>query len=99
MIGRRIEGVGRLACVDQQAGRPQRRRNRSGVPVTEDVDSYRLEWAAAGGEDRKTGTEDAARHLFDELDYDFLICDPGARRFGLVVADDTPRIVRAAEES
>jgi hypothetical protein len=69
------------------------------VPVTEDVDSYRLEWAAAGGEDRKTGTEDAARQLFDEFDYDFLVCDPGARRFGFVVADGNPRIVRAAEES
>lgn len=98
MIGRRIEGVGRLARVDQQAGRPQRRRNRPGVPVTE-VDNYRLEWAATGGEDRKTGAENAARHPLDGLDYDFLVCDPGARRFGFIVADGTPRIVRAAEES
>ena len=44
-------------------------------------------------------TEDAARQLFGEFDYDFLVCDPGARRFGFVVADGNPRIVRAAEES
>jgi hypothetical protein len=66
------------------------------APVSEDVDTYRLEWEAAGGSDVKSGVEEGARHLVDtDLTYEFFVCDPGARRFGFVVADGTPRIVRS----
>lgn len=66
------------------------------APVSEDVDTYRLEWEAAGGTDVKSGVEEGARHLVDtDLKYEFFVCNPGARRFGFVVADGNPRIVRS----
>lgn len=66
------------------------------APVTPDVDTYRLEWEAAGGTDVKKGVEEGARAFFDtQLEYEFFVCNPGARRFGFVVADGKPRIVRS----
>ena len=66
------------------------------APVTADVDTYRLEWEAAGGKDVKFGVEEGARALVDtDLKYEFFVCNPGARRFGFVVADGKPRIVRS----
>lgn len=66
------------------------------APVSEDVDTYRLEWEAAGGTDVKFGVEEAARRFVDtDLKYEFFVCNPSARRFGFVVADGKPRIVRS----
>lgn len=66
------------------------------APVTPDVDTYRLEWEAAGGKDVKSGVEEGARAFVDtDLKYEFFVCNPGARRFGFVVADGKPRIVRS----
>jgi hypothetical protein len=66
------------------------------APVTPDVDTYRLEWEAAGGKDIKFGVEEGARAFVDtDLKYEFFVCNPGARRFGFAVADGKPRIVRS----
>ncbi|WP_276261109.1 hypothetical protein [Haloglomus litoreum] len=66
------------------------------APVTPDVDTYRLEWEAAGGMDVKKGVEEGARAFVDtQLEYEFFVCNPGARRFGFAVADGKPRIVRS----
>lgn len=66
------------------------------APVSEDVDTYRLEWEAAGGTDVKFGVEEAARRFVDtDVKYEFFVCNPSARRFGFVVVDGKPRIVRS----
>lgn len=66
------------------------------APVTGDIDTYRLEWTAAGGTDITFLVEEAARGFVDtDVKYEYLICNPGARRFGFVVADGKPRIVRS----
>jgi hypothetical protein len=66
------------------------------APVTRHVDTYRLEWEAAGGKDIKRGVEEGARAFVDtQLKYEFFVCNPGARRFGFVVADGKPRIARS----
>lgn len=66
------------------------------APVTGDIDTYRLEWTAAGGTDIAHLVEEAARGFVDtDLNYEFLVCNPGARQFGFVVADGKPRIVRS----
>lgn len=66
------------------------------APVTPDIDTYRLEWTAAGGTDITHLVEEAAREFVDtDLTYEYLVCNPGARRFGFVVADGKPRIVRS----
>jgi hypothetical protein len=66
------------------------------APVTGDIDTYRLEWTAAGGTDITFLVEEAARGFVDtDVKYEYLVCNPGARRFGFVVADGKPRIVRS----
>lgn len=64
------------------------------APVTADVDSYRLEWTVGDRTDTSRGLEQAARSTVGEP-FDFYVCDPGARRFGFVVRDGAPVIVRA----
>ena len=64
------------------------------APVTEDVDSYRLEWSVDGETATSVGLEQAARPLVGES-FDYYVCDPGARRFGFVVEGGAPAIRRA----
>lgn len=67
------------------------------VPLTEGVDTVTVEFEAAGSTASKTGIEDAARPLVgpDDGAYDFLVCNGGSRRFGLVVEGGEPAVIRA----
>ena len=67
------------------------------APVTEDVDSYRLEWTVGDQTDTSRGLEQAARSTVagSGESFDFYVCDPGARRFGFVVREGAPVVVRA----
>jgi len=64
------------------------------APVTADVDSYRLEWTLGEQTATSRGLEQAARAVVGGS-FDFYVCDPGARRFGFVVRDGAPVVVRA----
>lgn len=67
------------------------------APVTPAVDSYRVEFTVGEETVSKRGLEEAARPLVGES-ADFLVCDPGARRFGFLVRNGHPLIMRAQPE-